>query len=50
LHFRNLKHRNLSRLILRQSVPMLCGFHRSLALPHAIGVHAPTSDFSITLG
>jgi hypothetical protein len=30
LHFRNLKHRNLSRLILRQSVPMLCGFHRSL--------------------
>jgi hypothetical protein len=29
---------------------MLCGFQRSLALPHAIGVHAPTSDFSITLG
>jgi hypothetical protein len=26
LHFRNLKQRNLSRLILRQSVPMLCGF------------------------
>ena len=52
LHFRNLKHRNLSRLVLRQSVPMLCGFHRSLAFPQAIGVHAPTGtgDFSITFG
>ena len=30
MHFRNLKHRNLSRLILSRSVQMLCGFHRSL--------------------
>jgi hypothetical protein len=32
------------------ALPMLCGFHRSLAFPQAIGVHAPTGDFSITFG
>ena len=49
LHFRNLKHRNLSRLILRQSVTTLCGFHCSLMIFQAIGVHSPTRtcDFSI---
>ena len=28
MHFRNLEHRNLSWLILRRAVPMLCGFHQ----------------------
>jgi hypothetical protein len=29
---------------------MLCGFHRSLTIAQATGVHAPTGDFSITFG